>query len=69
MAELFGVDVRTVSEHLGNIFASSELDREAVVRSCRITEGDGKSYVTKHYNLDAIISVGYRVNSVRPTRT
>ena len=68
MAELFAVDVRTVSEHLGNIFASGELSEAAVIRNFRITAADGKSYATKHYNLDAIISVGYRVNSVRATQ-
>ncbi|MCR2052022.1 virulence RhuM family protein [Actinomyces bowdenii] len=68
MAELFGVDVRTISEHLGNVFRSEELERDAVIRKFRITAADGKSYATQHYNLDAIISVGYRVNSVRATQ-
>lgn len=68
MAELFAVDVRTVSEHLRNIFASDELAEDAVVRKFRITAADGKTYATSHYNLDAIISVGYRVNSVRATQ-
>lgn len=68
MGELFGVDVRTISEHLGNIFESDELAEETVVRNFRITAADGKTYATKHYNLDAIISVGYRVNSVRATQ-
>lgn len=68
MAELFGVDVRTVSEHLKNIFASQELAAEAVIRKCRITASDGKNYQTQFYNLDAIISVGYRVNSLRATQ-
>jgi hypothetical protein len=68
MAELFGVDVRTVSEHLKNVFASHELMEEAVIRKFRITASDGKSYQTQFYNLDAIISVGYRVNSVRATQ-
>ena len=68
MAELFAVDVRTVSEHLKNVFASNELDEEAVIRKFRITASDGKTYATNHYNLDAIISVGYRVNSVRATQ-
>lgn len=58
MAELFAVDVRTVSEHLRNIFASDELAEDAVVRKFRITAADGKTYATSHYNLDAIISVG-----------
>lgn len=68
MAELFGVDVRTVNEHLKNIFASQELAAEAVIRKFRITASDGKNYQTQFYNLDAIISVGYRVNSIRATQ-
>lgn len=68
MAELFGVDVRTVSEHLKNIFASQELAAEAVIRKFRITASDGKNYQTQFYNLDAIISVGYRINSLRATQ-
>ncbi|WP_435626481.1 virulence RhuM family protein [Candidatus Ferrigenium straubiae] len=68
MAELFAVDVRTVSEHLKNIFASGELGEDSVIRKFRVTAADGKSYATNHYNLDAIISVGYRVNSVRATQ-
>ena len=68
IAELFDVDVRTVSEHLKNIFQSAELNEEAVIRKFRITASDGKNYNTQHYNLDAIISVGYRVNSVRATQ-
>jgi len=68
MAELFAVDVRTISEHLKNIFKSAELVEESVIRKFRITATDGKNYNTNHYNLDAIISVGYRVNSVRATQ-
>lgn len=68
MAELFGVDKRTISEHLGNIFASEELNEAAVIRKFRTTAADGKSYQTQHYSLDAIISVGYRVNSIRATQ-
>lgn len=68
MAELFAVDVRTVSEHLKNIFSSGELGEDSVIRKFRITAADGKSYATNHYNLDAIISVGYRINSVRATQ-
>lgn len=68
MAALFAVDVRTISEHLGNIFKSGELDESAVIRNFRITAADGKNYPTKHYNLDAVISVGYRVNSIRATQ-
>ena len=68
MAELFGVDVRTVSEHLKNVFQTNELDEGAVIRKFRTTAADGKSYLTGFYHLDAIISVGYRVNSVRATQ-
>ncbi len=68
MAELFAVDVRTINEHLINIFASWELQEDSVIRKFRITASDGKTYNTQHYNLDAIISVGYRVNSARATQ-
>ncbi|QPK80668.1 virulence RhuM family protein [Schaalia sp. ZJ405] len=71
MAELFGVDVRTISEHLRNIYNSAELEVEATVRNFRIVRSEGSRQVTRnidHYNLDAIISVGYRVNSVRATQ-
>ncbi|MBN5032378.1 virulence RhuM family protein [Xanthomonas arboricola pv. juglandis] len=71
MAELFGVDVRTVSEHLKNIFASHELAPEATIRKFRIVQQEGQrevSRVVDFYSLDAIISVGYRVNSIRATQ-
>ncbi len=68
MAELFGVDVRTINEHLQNVFKSGELAESSVIRKFRITAADGKNYNTQHYSLDAIISVGYRVNSVRATQ-
>lgn len=68
IAELFGVSVPTVNEHLGNIFQSGELDEAAVVRKFLTTAADGKNYRVSHYNLDAIISVGYRVNSIRATQ-
>lgn len=68
MTELFDVDKRTISEHIQNIFSSNELDEKAVVRNFRTTAADGKNYNTKFYNLDVIISVGYRVNSVRATQ-
>lgn len=63
MAELFDVDVRTVNEHLKNIFKSGELAETLVIRNFRTTAADGKSYDTKFYMLDAILAVGYRVNS------
>ena len=68
IAELFGVDVRTVSEHLRNIFATKELNESAVLRKFRTTAADGKTYSVNFYNLDAIISVGYRVNSAQATQ-
>ncbi len=68
IAELFGVDVRTISEHLQNIFRGKELDESAVIRKIRTTASDGKAYQTNFYNLDAIISVGYRVNSTQATQ-
>lgn len=67
MAELFGVEVNTINYHLKEVFESAELQEEAVIRKIRITAEDGKNYLTNHYNLDAIISVGYRVNSQRAT--
>jgi len=68
MAELFGVDVRTISEHLQNIFKTNELQETSTIRNFRITASDGKAYLTNFYNLDAIIAVGYRVNSIEATR-
>ncbi len=55
LATLFGVSVPTINEHLKNIFTSGELNEEAVIRNFLITAADGKTYNTKHYNLDAII--------------
>ena len=68
MAELFDKDKRTISEHIKNIFNEGELLEKAVVRKFRITASDGKSYEVLHYNLDVIISVGYRVSSHRGTQ-
>lgn len=68
IAELFEVSLPTINEHLKHIFASEELNELSVIRNFRITATDGKNYNTKHYNLDAVISVGYRVNSVRATQ-
>jgi hypothetical protein len=65
MGELYGVNVRTVSEHLKNIFADNELEQDAVIRNFRITAADGKNYNTQHYKLSATIAVGYKVNSER----
>jgi prophage maintenance system killer protein len=68
MAELFGVNVPAVSKHMRNIFKSKELIEKSVVSKMEITASDGKTYKTKHYNLDAIISIGYRVNSKQATQ-
>jgi hypothetical protein len=68
MSELFQKDVRTINEHIRNIFQEGELLPESVILKFRITAADGKSYETNHYNLDVIISVGYRVKSHRGTQ-
>jgi len=68
MAELFQKDVRTINEHIRNIFSEGELREQEVIRKFRITASDGKQYDTLHYNLDVIISVGYRVKSHRGTQ-
>ena len=65
LAALYNVNVRTISEHLKNIFADSELQEDAVIRNFRITATDGKNYNTQHYKLTATIAVGYKVNSER----
>jgi prophage maintenance system killer protein/prophage antirepressor-like protein len=68
LAELFGRDKSVISRHLKAIFASGELERDSVVAKNATTAADGKTYLVEYYNLDAIISVGYRVNSTRATR-
>jgi hypothetical protein len=68
MAELFQKNVRTINEHIQNIFDEGELAPESVIRKFRITAEDGKRYNTQHFNLDVIISVGYRVKSHRGTQ-
>lgn len=68
MAQLFDVGVPAISKHLKNIFESGELVENSVVSKMETTASDGKNYNTTYYNLDAIISVGYRVNSVRATQ-
>ena len=68
MGQLFGKDKRTVSEHIGNIFKEGELNEYSVVRKFRTTASDGKMYDMNFYNLDVIISVGYRVKSIQGTR-
>lgn len=71
MAELFGKDSDTISLHLKNIFNEGELDKKATTEYSSVVQIEGKRRVNRklqHYNLDAIISVGYRVNSKRGTR-
>lgn len=68
MAELFQCSTDNISLHLKNIFKDGELEEKSVVEEFSVTAGDGKQYRTKHYNLDAIIAVGYRVNSIRATQ-
>ena len=65
LAILYDVDVRTINYHIKKIFDDSELEEASVIRNFRITAADGKSYDTKHYNLQMIIAVGFKVNSER----
>ncbi len=68
MAELFQKTIPTINEHIKNVFLEGELMENSVIRKFRITAADGKSYETLYYNLDVIISVGYRVHSHRGTQ-
>lgn len=68
MAEIFNVEVPTINYHLKEIFKSGELEENSVIRKILITAADGKNYDTNFYNLDAIISIGYRVNSYQATQ-
>jgi len=68
LAGLFNVNVPAVSKHLKNIFDSGELEENSVISILETTAADGKTYKTKYYNLDAIIAVGYRVNSYQATQ-
>src|ERR1035437_4656907 len=68
LAELFGVKVPAINKHLKNIFATGELVENSVVSILKTTAADGKNYATQYYNLDAIIAVGYRVNSFKATQ-
>lgn len=68
MAELFGVQRPAITKHLKNIFDSKELDETSVCSILEHTAEDGKKYQTQYYNLDAVISVGYRVNSAQATQ-
>ena len=67
MSKLFDVEVNTINYHLKEIFKSEELIEKSVIRKIRITAEDGKKYNTNFYSLDAIIAVGYRVNSKQAT--
>ncbi len=68
MAELFGVKIPAISKHLSNIFSANELIEHSVISILETTAADGKSYKTTYYSLDAIIAVGYRVNSIQATQ-
>ena len=68
MAELFGRDIKTIGKHVNNVFREGELAKEAVVAKFATTASDGKTYRVEHYNLDVVISVGYRVKSVAGTQ-
>jgi hypothetical protein len=68
MGDLFNVDRSVITKHLGNIFKDNELDEDSVCANFAHTANDGKTYNTNFYNLDAIISVGYRVNSAKATQ-
>lgn len=68
MSELFDCTTDNISLHLKNIFTDGELDKDSVTEKFSVTAADGKNYQTQHYNLDAIIAVGYRVNSKKATR-
>lgn len=68
MARLFDVGVLAISKYLKNIFEEGELDEHSVISKMETTASDGKNYLTSYYNLDVIISVGYRVNSQKATK-
>lgn len=68
MAQLYNVDVRTINYHLKKIFEDGELQEDSVIQDFRITASDRKSYNTKHYNLQAIIAVGFKINNDRAVR-
>ena len=68
MSELFDRDVKTIGKHVNNVFKENELRRDSVVANFATTANDGKTYQVEYYNLDVIISVGYRVKSRRGTQ-
>lgn len=65
MGVLYDVETHTINYHLKKVFADSELEEDSVIRNFRMTASDGKNYNTRHYNLSAIIAIGYKVNSER----
>ena len=71
MSMLFDVDIRTINEHLRNIYSQGEVDKDTTIRKSRIVQKEGNRNISREvfiYSLDAIISVGYRINSVRATQ-
>jgi len=68
LAEVFGKSVKTINEHIINIFEDEELDKNSVIRNYRITANDGKNYDVLHYNLDMIIALGFKVRSSTGTK-
>ncbi|MFO7831010.1 MAG: RhuM family protein, partial [Desulfuromonadaceae bacterium] len=68
MGELYDRSKKTISEHLKNLFDEGELDENSVVRNFRTTAADGKAYGVQHYNLEAILAVGFRIKSPRGTQ-
>ncbi len=68
LASLFDRDVKTIGKHIGNVFKEGELVKDSVVANFATTASDGKTYEVEHYNLDVIISVGYRIKSKRGTQ-
>lgn len=68
ISALFGRDVKTIGKHIGNVFSDGELERFSVVANFATTATDGKTYNIEYYNLDVIISVGYRVKSAKGVR-
>src|SRR5690349_22574720 len=68
MADLFGRDKSVISKHLSNIFSENELNRDSVVAKNATTGTDGKTYQVEYFNLDVIISIGYRVKSKQGTQ-
>ncbi|MBQ8516436.1 MAG: virulence RhuM family protein [Akkermansia sp.] len=65
LASLYGVDTRTINYHLKKVFADAELSEDSVIRKFRITAADGKNYRALHYGIQAVIAVGFKVNSER----